>query len=68
MIWNEADEVLGNTDSNSGRVAYWLSPFVQVLARRWTLEATFQAPVFQNVSGSALSIDYRFGVHGSINF
>lgn len=48
----------GRSNNNSGGDTVWLSPGVQYVTRRWVLEAVVQAPLIQDLNGSALENDF----------
>ena len=55
-------------DSNSGGTSLFVVPGLQYVTRRWILEAAVQAPVVQDVNGTALENDFIVRAGFRINF
>ncbi|MBI1196188.1 MAG: transporter [Gammaproteobacteria bacterium] len=68
LIHQGKDRVDGTTDPNSGGTRLFLTPGIQYVTKRWIAEAAMQAPVSQNLNGTALENDYIARVSVRFNF
>ncbi|WP_372834394.1 hypothetical protein, partial [Pontibacterium sp.] len=58
VLEREKNRVSGVADSNSGGTSVFLSPGIQYVSKRWVWEAVLQAPVQQDLNGTALENDF----------
>lgn len=68
LSWQDRNRVVGSVDANSGGTLLFLSPSVQYINQRFTLEGAIQIPVVQDLGGNALEPDIRLIIGGQINF
>lgn len=54
----QKDKSNGSIVKDSGGNTLFLSPGLQLAAKRWVLETSMQLPIIQDLSGSQLKIDY----------
>ncbi|NQZ58886.1 MAG: transporter [Lentisphaeraceae bacterium] len=57
-IWKDKD--YGSTNDNSGGHRLIFSPGLQWLNKSWVMEATMRLPLFEDLNGTALELDYGF--------
>jgi len=58
FIYQDKDTITGTRNSNSGGTRLLISPGIQYVARRWIAEGGLQIPVWQNLNGNTLELDY----------
>ena len=66
--WQSRDRIADIADENSGGTLLFLSPSIQYITERFTLEGAVQIPVVQALNGSALAPDIRLIVGAQVNF
>jgi len=68
LLYTEKNEMNGVTDPNSGGTAFFLSPGIQYVTKRWIIEGIVQLPISQNLNGAALEDDFTVRVGFRLNF
>ena len=68
LIHRGKNEIDGRNDPDSGGTSLFLDPGLQYVTRRWVLEAIVQLPVFQDLNGDALKVDYVVRAGFRFNF
>lgn len=64
----QKDRVAGRIDPDSGGFTWFLDPGLQVVARRYVLDAVVRLPAVQELGGDALGRDYEVRVGFRWNF
>lgn len=62
------NEVGGRSDGDSGGHTVFLSPGMQWVSVRWVVEASVQLPIFQDLNGEALEVDYAVTLGARFRF
>jgi hypothetical protein len=68
FLYADNNEINGAKDPDSGGTAFFLSPGVQYVTKRWIIEGIVQLPVYQNLNGAALEDDFAVRVGFRVNF
>ncbi|RME64389.1 MAG: transporter [Alphaproteobacteria bacterium] len=68
LLHHARDAVAGVDDPDSGGTAFFLSPGMQYVTRRWIAEAVVQVPLVQDLNGDALADDIVVRAGFRINF
>ena len=68
VIRQEHNEVLGQSDPNSGGTTLFVAPGLQYVTKRIIFEGAVQIPVLQNLHGTALENDYIATLSTRVNF
>ncbi len=56
--WRDRDREDGHQRTSSGGRVLFLAPGLQLVSKRWILEASFQVPVAQNLHGAQVEQDF----------
>lgn len=62
------NRIAGTVDPDSGGTRLFISPSVQYITPRFTLEGAVQIPLVQDISNSTIGTDIRVVVGGQVNF
>ncbi len=68
LVRQDEDRIAGRADPNSGGTAFFLTPGVQYVTKRWIFETGVQIPVSQNLNGTALENDFIARLSFRANF
>ena len=68
LVWSDPNATAGQTDPDSGGVAWYLAPGVQYVTRRFVVEGAIQIPVVQDLNGQALENDFIGTLSVRVNF
>jgi hypothetical protein len=68
LIYQQKNQVNGQSDPDSGGTRLFLTPGIQYVTRRWIAETAIQVPVVQNLNGDALENDYIARISVRFNF
>ncbi|MBI1285477.1 MAG: transporter [Thiobacillus sp.] len=68
LVHQGKNKTNGASDPNSGGTAFFVSPGVQYVTKRWILEAIVQVPVVQDLNGTALKDDFILRAGFRVNF
>lgn len=68
FLHQDSNRIGGVRDPDSGATAFFLSPGLQYVTRKWILEAIVQVPVARDRNGTALRDDILVRVGFRINF
>tara|TARA_R110002049_G_scaffold72267_1_gene186423 strand:+ start:411 stop:1313 length:903 start_codon:yes stop_codon:yes gene_type:complete len=68
LLYTDNNEIKGVRDPDSGGTAFFLSPGIQYVTKRWIIEGIVQLPVSQNLNGAALEDDFTVRAGFRFNF
>lgn len=68
LIWQDQNQVGGNSDPDSGGAILYLAPGIQRVTKRTVIESVVQFPLIQNLNGNGLANDFIWSMSFRRNF